>query len=182
MAAASAEQLCALRALAVGRQIRALVHGMPPAERGVRVRAELKPGESLVMQVDRAAEEVAIAALAQLADELGLRVHLITNAPAGTMKTLGRSAHGRAIFAHFDAVDGTIKVGGLNNDLAAGRVRVANDGNWGVAAAFTAPTNQPLESLRFGDFVVAAVVHGNPPRYRAHPEEVVTVPADGGVV
>jgi hypothetical protein len=66
------------------------------------------------------------------------------------------------VFAHLDAVDGTIKVGGLGNDLAAGRIRVANDGNWGVAAAFTAPTDRALDALRFGDFVAAAVVDGNP--------------------
>jgi hypothetical protein len=84
------------------------------------------------------------------------------------------------VFAHLDAVDGTIKVGGLGNEP--GTVRLANDGNWGVATGFTAPTDRALDALRFGDFVAAAVVDGNPLRYRAHPEEVVAVPDDAGIV
>jgi len=177
----SPAHLCAIRALAAARKIRAVVQRMPLAERGVRVDAVLKPGAALVMQVDRAAEEVGLADLDRLADELGLRVHVIADPLRGQVVELGRSARREVVFAHLDAVDGTIKVGGLGNDLAAGRVRVANDGNWGIAAAFTAPTDLPFDALRFGDFVAAAVVDGNPSRYRAHPEEVVTVPADAGL-
>ena len=61
-------------------------------------------------------------------------------------------------------------------------MRVASDGNWGVAAAFTEPTDRSLEQLRFADFTGAAVLDGNPLRYRAHPEEVVAVPMDGSLV
>jgi hypothetical protein len=182
MAAASAEQLCAIRALALGRQIRALVHSMPPADRGHRVDAVLKPGAALTMQVDRAAEEVGLACLDGLAADLDLRVHLIADAVRGSVIEIGRSQRREVVFAHLDAVDGTIKVGGLGNDLAGGKIRLANDGSWGVAVAFTAPTDRPLAALRFGDFVVAAVVDGNPPRFRVHPEEVVVIPAKGGVV
>ena len=175
--------LCAVRALDAGRRIRTVVQDMPLAERGQRVDAVLKPGAALTLQVDRAAEEVGLACFEQLADELGHRLHLITDAMRGQVVALGKSAHRQVVFAHLDAVDGTIKVGGLGNDLAAGRVRLANDGNWGVAAAFTAPTDRTLDSLRFGDFVAAVVVDGNPLRYRAHPEEVVAVPtAEGGCV
>jgi len=176
MAGASAERLCAMRALALGRQIRALVHSMPPAERGHRVDAVLKPGAALTMQVDRAAEEVGLACLEHLAADLDLRIHLIADAVRGRVIEIGRSPRRQVVFAHLDAVDGTIKVGGLGNDLAGGKVRLANDGSWGVAVAFTPPTDRPLDTLRFGDFVVAAVVDGNPPRYRAHPEEAVVVP------
>jgi hypothetical protein len=173
--------LCAIRALEAGRRIRAVVQAMPLDERGRRVDAVLKPGAALTLQVDRAAEEVGVACFEQLAAELGHRVHLIVDPVAGQVIELGRAPHRRVVFAHLDAVDGTIKVGGLGNDLAAGKVRVASDGNWGVAAAFTAPTEHPLDALCFGDFVAAAVVDGNPLRYRAHPEEVVTVPAPGGL-
>ena len=178
----SLAHLCAIRAVAAGRRIRALVQGMPLGERGRRVDAVLKPGAAITMQVDRAAEEVGLAGLEQLAAEIGLRVHVIADAARGQIIALGRSRQREVVFAHLDAVDGTIKVGGLGNDLPAGRVRVANDGNWGIAVAFTAPTDRPLEALRFGDFTVAAVVDGNPTRYRAHPEEVVAVPADGGLI
>lgn len=155
---------------------------MPLAERGRRVDAALKPGAALTMQVDRVAEEVGVACLEQLAAELDHRIHLIADAQRSHVIELGHSSRREIVFAHLDAVDGTIKVGGLGNDLAAGAVRVANDGNWGVAAAFTAPTDQPLETLRLGDFVAAVVVDGNPPRHRAHPHEVVTVPADSVLV
>lgn len=181
MPAAPPAHLCAIRALAAGRRIRAVVQAMPLAERGRKVEAVLKPGAPLALQVDRAAEEVGVACLEQLAGEIGYRVQLIADAAHGQVIELGRSPHREVVFAHLDAVDGTIKVGGLGNDLAAGKVRVASDGNWGVGAAFTAPTDRPLDALCFGDFVAAAVVDGNPLRYRAHPQEVVAVPADGGV-
>ncbi len=58
-------------------------------------------------------------------------------------------------------------------------IRLANDGGWGVGFACTAPTRAAVEALRIGDFVVAAVVDGNPTRVRVHPHEVVTVPVDG---
>jgi hypothetical protein len=174
--------LCAIRAVDAGRRIRGALQAMPLSERGRRVGAALKPGAALVLQVDRAAEEIGVACLEQLADEIGHRLHLITDAMRGEVIVLGKATRREVVFAHLDAVDGTIKVGGLGNDLEAGRVRLANDGNWGVAAAFTAPTDRTLDALRFGDFVAAAVVDGNPLRYRAHPEEVVAVPTADGLV
>ncbi len=182
MPAPAPARLCAIRAIEAARRIRAVVQAMPLAERGRKVEAVLKPGAALSLQVDRAAEEVGVAHLEQLAGELGYRIHLIADPLRNQLIELGRSTRREVVFAHLDAVDGTIKVGGLGNDLAAGKVRVANDGNWGVAAAFTAPTDRPLDALRFGDFVAAAGVDGNPQRYRTHREEVVAVPADGGVV
>jgi hypothetical protein len=182
MAAAPVMHICALRALEAGRRIRTLVQGMPLAERAGRVDAVLKPGAALTLQVDRAAEDVGLACFEQLAAEIGYRVHLIADAVKGEVIELGTASRRQVVFAHLDAVDGTIKVGGLGNDLPAGKVRVAGDGNWGVAAAFTEPTERPLDALRFGDFVAAVVVDGNPLRYRAHPEEVVAVPGDGGTI
>jgi hypothetical protein len=180
-AAASPTHLCAIRAIEAGRSIRAAVQAMPLAERGTRAQAVLKPGEALTLAVDRAAEQVGVSCFERLAAELGRRVQLITDAMHGDVITLGTSSHREVVFAHLDAVDGTIKVGGLGNDLAAGTVRVANDGNWGVAAAFTEPTTRSLDTLRFGDFVAAAVVDGHPLHYRAHPEEVAAVPSGDGL-
>lgn len=172
----SIPQRCAIGAIEAGRLIRAAVQAMPLAERGARVDALLKPGAALTLEVDRAAEKVGVACFERLAAEIGRRIHLITDVMRGEVIRLGRASHREIVFAHLDAVDGTIKVGGLGNDLAAGLVRLANDGNWGIAAAFTAPTDRRLEDLRFADFVSAAVVDGNPLRYRAHPEEVLAVP------
>ena len=178
-AAASPVQLCALRAIEAARHIRAVVQRMPLGERGRTVDAALKPGAAITLQVDRTAEEIAIAAFERLADEVGYRLHLIVDPSRAQVIELGRSPQRQVIFAYLDAIDGTIKVGGLCNDVAAGKIRVASDGNWGVAAAFTEPTDRSLEQLRFADFAGAAVLDGNPLRYRAHPEEVVAVPMDG---
>jgi hypothetical protein len=182
MRAIAATHRCAIRALEAGRRIRSVVQAMPLAERTEKVDAVLKPGAALTLQVDRVAEDVGVACFEQLALEIDHRIHLIADPLTGQIIKLGRSSRREVVFAHLDAVDGTIKVGGLGNDLASGKVRLANDGNWGVAAAFTAPTDRTLDALRFGDFVAAAVVDGNPLRYRAHPEEVVAVPDDGGIV
>lgn len=179
MAAASPLSACVLRAVAAGRHIRDVVQAMPLAERGRRVDAALKPGIALTLEVDRVAEQIALAAFTELAGEIGFRIHLVVDPGRGHVIPLGRSTRREVVFAALDAVDGTMKVGGLGNDLARGRIRVANDGNWGIAAAFTAPTDRPLEALTLGDFAAAAVVDGNPSRYRAHPEEVVALPLDG---
>jgi hypothetical protein len=75
-----------------------------------------------------------------------------------------------------DAVDGTIKVGGLGNDIENNRFRAANDGAWATAIAFTRPTTSGLEDLAVRDFAVAALVDGNPTRYPAYPQEIITLP------
>jgi len=181
MGSAPIMHVCAVRAIDAARHIRDVVQAMPPAERGPSVDAILKPGAAITMQVDCTAEKVGIAALERLAAEVGHRIHLIADVARAQVIELGQSARAEIIYAMLDAVDGTIKVGGLGNDLAGGKVRLANDGNWGVAVAFTPPLDRPLETLRFGDFTAAAVLDGNPLRYRAHPEEVVTVPVDGGL-
>ena len=179
---ASVEHLCAIRAVAAGRRIRAVVQSMPLGERGRRADAALKPGAAISLEVDRAAEAVGLACLEQLAGEIGFRIDVIADVPRGQIVSLGRSPRNEIVFAQLDAVDGTIKVGGLGNDISNERIRVANDGNWGATLAFTAPTTLTLERLRFADFCVAAVIDGNPSRYRAHPEEVVTIPRDGVLI
>ncbi|MFN8642389.1 MAG: hypothetical protein U0802_12325 [Candidatus Binatia bacterium] len=83
------------------------------------------------------------------------------------------------MYAVLDAVDGTIKVGGLGNAADGSAVRTANDGGWGVGFACTAPTRAELGDLRLGDFAVAVLVDGNPSRVRVHPHEVVALPDDG---
>jgi hypothetical protein len=169
---------CAEAALAAGREIRALVHGMDP-----RVRAEprtplLKPhGGYGARHVDAVAEEIGLAHLERLASGLGCAIELLVDPAAGATHRVGRGS--RTIWASMDAIDGTVKVAGLGERLP-GRVRVANDGGWAAGFAFTAPTGRGLPDLAFGDFEVAVVVDGNPTRYRSYPQDLVALPSPEG--
>ena len=173
---------CAVAGIRAGRAVRETVNALPIVERVARTPSPLKPRiRELTRNVDRVADDAAIAVLEELSDEIGHRIDLLVDPAAGTVHSVGRSAARRVVFAYMDAVDGTIKLGGLGNDLEAGRIRCANDGAWAAALAFTAPTDAPLERITVGDFVVAALVDGNPSRYRAYPQEVVTVPESGHI-
>jgi hypothetical protein len=176
----AASELCAVRGLAAGRAIRAAVHALPVGERGTPDTAALKPPGTPTQHVDRVAEDVGIACFERLAAELGHRIELIADVASAQLVALGSAQRPERVFAHLDAVDGTIKIGGLGNDLAGGRVRVANDGTWGVAMAFTAPTRKTLEQLTYRDFTTAVVVDGNPPRRTAFPHEVAALAATDG--
>lgn len=180
MAAATLAERCGLCLLDTGRRIRTLVHATPIARRAAAAQAALKPGGPLVLEVDRIAEELAIAALERLADEIGVRIHLIADPVRAQVMVLGRATRREVVYAVVDAIDGTMKVGGLGNDLAGGILRVVNDGAWSVAAALTEPTARPIEALRLEAFTIAAVVDGNPPCSPAHPEEVIALPAGMG--
>ena len=142
------------------------------ARHGPRARAEpqtplLKPhGGYGARHVDAVAEEVGLAHLARLADALGCAIELLVDPATGATHRVGRGS--RTVWASMDAIDGTVKVAGLGERLT-DRVRVANDGGWAAGFAFTAPTEQGLRDLTFGDFEVAVVVDGNPTRYRSYP-------------
>ena len=172
---------CALAALTAGRAIRDAVHAMPPAARSRPAPAALKPGGQLVLAVDGAAEAVGVAHLERLSAAIDCPLALIADAAAGALLPIGAARGARRIYATLDAVDGTIKVGGLGNPADGSAVRLANDGGWGVAFACTAPTERPLAELTLGDFVVAAVVDGNPPRVPVYPHEVVALPGGDGL-
>lgn len=180
MASASLPELCAVRGLAAGRAIRDAVYALPVEQRGVLVDAALKPGRQ-TQQVDRVAEEIGLACFERLAAELGHRLVVLADVAGDAQIAIGSAARAEIVYAHLDAVDGTIKIGGLGNDLGAGRVRVANDGSWGIAMAFTAPTRKTRDQLRYRDFVTAVVVDGNPPRRRAFPHEVAAIPSSRGL-
>lgn len=173
---------CALAAVAAGRAIRRAVHALPPAERGRPRRAALKPGEQTVAAVDAVAESVGIAHLERLRSEIGVPVVLLADAARGTLLPVGAPGGRHRVYVMLDAVDGTIKVGGLGNAPDGSAVRLANDGGWGVGFACTAPTAAALDEVRIGDIGVAVVVDGNPPRVPAHPHEVVAVWADDAPV
>jgi hypothetical protein len=170
---------CALAALAAGRAIRDTVHAMPPAERGRTMPAALKPGEQIVLAVDATAEAIGLAHLERLSAEIGHGIAVIADAGRGALVTVGAERDGARIYAMLDAVDGTIKVGGLGNPPDGSVVRLANDGAWGVGFACTAPTRAAFDELTLGDFRVGVIVDGNPPRVRAHPDEVVALPHQG---
>jgi hypothetical protein len=151
---------------------------MPLADRGKPCPSLLKPAKNV--QADAQAEAIGLRALAQLSRRVGCPIRLIVDVAAGTALTIGHEKTGPVIWASFDAIDGTIKVAGLGNALP-GRVRAANDGAWAASFAFTAPTMKPLQVLTLGDFVVAAVVDGNPTRCVTYPQDVVTLPGANGL-
>ena len=171
---------CAEAAVAAGREIRALVHGMDPQDRAQHRTPFLKPrGGYGARHVDAVAEEVGLAHLERLARELGCAIELLVDPAAAVTHRVGRGSH--TIWASMDAIDGTVKVAGLG-ERHADRVRLANDGGWAAGFAFTAPTERGLPELTFGDFDVAVVVDGNPTRHRAYPQDLVTLPSPGGLV
>ena len=169
---------CALKGIEAGRAIRESVHAMPLGERAQPRRSRLKPEGNVA--ADAFGEDVGIRHLEALAREVGYRIHLVTE-PTREPEVIGASAKPEVVFSYFDAVDGTIKVAGLSDGLPEGRLRAANDGGWATAMAFTAPTRKSIEDLVIGDFVAAAVVDGNPTRYRAYPQEVITIPGATGL-
>ena len=170
---------CAEVALAAGREIRSVVHGMDPGERAQLRVPLLKPhGGYGARHVDAEAERVGLAALERLARDAGCAVEVIVD-PAGVTYRVGRGT--RTIWASMDAIDGTVKVAGLGERLA-DRARIANDGGWAAGFAFTEPTERGLDELTFGDFVVAVVVDGNPTRWRAYPQDLVAHPTHDALV
>ncbi len=167
---------CAFAGIVAGREIRDRVHAMPLADRGRTCTSILKPKGN--KKADAVAESVGLRHLERLARELGCPVKLLTDT-AGGSPTIGRDS-GAVVWVSFDAVDGTVKLAGLGNDLRRGRIRAANDGAWAPVMAFTLPTDKQASDLCPGDFVAAAVVDGNPVRYRTYPQEIITVADAGG--
>jgi len=175
-----AVRACAEAGLAIGRDVRALVHAMEPRRRAEPCTPRLKPGGGYgARRVDAAAEDLAMARLETLAHDLGCAVEVLVDPVAGASHRLGTGS--RTVWASLDAIDGTVKVAGLGPPQP-DRVRVANDGGWAAALAFTLPTERGLDGLVLGDFAVAVVVDGNPTRWRAYPQDLVTLPSANGPV
>ena len=171
---------CARAAVAAGRRIRDLVHAMPPVERARPSRSILKPGGGYgARKVDAAAEAVGIEHLERLSDEIGHPIELLVESGALTTHRIGRARGAAAVWACMDAIDGTVKVAGLGASRDR-RVAIGNDGGWAVAFAFTAPTQKDAAAITLGDFSVAAIVDGNPTRYRAYPQDLVVTPGAEG--
>jgi hypothetical protein len=181
MTEAAIPRACAEAAHRAGRAIRTLVHAMPPAERGGPTRSLMKPaGGYGARHVDTEAEAVGLAHLEGLSSATGVGIDLLLDSGAGAVHHLGR-ADGARIVASMDVIDGTVKVAGLGPPVA-DRVRLANDGGWAAAFAFTRPTRKRLDELLLADFETAVVVDGNPTLYRTYPGDVVALPGAGGVV
>lgn len=176
---------CADAALAAGRAIRTLVHAMDPLRRAEPTTSLLKPKAGYgSRRVDAEAEALGLAHLERLADRLGVAIELLLDAgdASGTAShRIGRATGAMRVWAAMDAIDGTVKVAALGPRLP-DRVRLANDGGWAAAFAFTAPTAAPREALTLGDFTTAVIVDGNPTQYRAYPQDLVTLPEDDGLV
>jgi hypothetical protein len=179
MSDAEIARACADAALVAGREIRELVHAMPPVERARPTRSLLKPaGGYGARHVDAEAEALGLAHLERLAGRLGVAIALLVDGD-GTTHRIG-PATGTTIWASMDVIDGTVKVAGLGEVLR-DRVRLANDGGWAAAFAFTPPTTKTFDQLVLGDFAVAAVVDGNPTRFAAYPQDVIALSGPDGV-
>jgi hypothetical protein len=172
MTATAFASRCALAGIAAGREIRRTVQGMARRERAQPCTSILKPRGN--KQADAAAEAVGIRHLERLSAALRHPIKLLPDADQPP-HLIGTSRGTAAIWVSFDAVDGTVKVAGLGNDLRRRRVRAANDGAWAPAMAFTAPTDKQPHDLRVGDFIAAAVVDGNPTRYKTYPQEIMAL-------
>lgn len=172
-----AARLCAAAGLAAGAAIRDAVYAIPPGERA-------RPASSLLkhrnVEVDARAEAVGLDHLRALASRIDRRLLLLTD-DRGGFETIGDSSNGEAVWAYFDAIDGTKKMAGIRPH-AADRIDAANDGAWAATFAFTRPTAKTFDELTLGDFEIAVVVDGNPTVQRAYPAAVMTLPAEEGVV
>lgn len=170
---------CAAAGIEAGRTIRETIHAMDLSERARPCTSLLKPRGNVY--ADAAAEAIGLQCLERLSRELGIAIHIVPDAGQRPHR-IGQATGDRIIWASLDAIDGTVKVAGLGNDLAHAKIRAANDGAWSATLAFTAPTATPLTRLRLGDFVAASVVDGNPTRYTTYPQEVIAVPDANGCV
>lgn len=169
-------------ALSACRAARDAVYATPIGERAAVAASTLKPEiRELARRIDQFAEAAAIAELDRLSAALRCRIELIVDAASGRTHALGPAVGSEVVFAALDAVDGTIKIGGLGNDLERGRIRAAGDGAWAAALAFTLPTTASLNQLTLADFRIAAIVDGNPNRHPTYPQEVLTVPTAEGL-
>src|SRR5438477_8565804 len=138
---------CASAALDAGRAIRTLVHAMPPGERARPTTSLLKPhGGYGARHVDAEAEALGLAHLERLARAIGIGIDVLTDPARGEALRVGPAADGPRIWAAIDVIDGTVKVAGLGEG-AADRVRIANDGGWAAAFAFTLPTAKTAATL-----------------------------------
>jgi hypothetical protein len=164
---------CARRALEAGDAIRAAVHALPVGERAKPQASRLKAAN---VRVDAVAEDIGLERLAALAAEIDHRILLLLD-DDGAVETLGRSSRAEAVWVCFDAIDGTKKLAGIE-PFDPRRLAAANDGAWATTFAFTPPTAKGFEDLVLGDFDTAAVIDGNPTRWRSYPQEVVAL-ADG---
>ena len=170
MTATALASRCALAGIAAGREIRSTVQRMALRERAQPCTSILKPRGN--RQADAAAEAVGIRHLERLSVALRHPIKLLPDANQPP-HVIGTSKGTAAIWVSFDAVDGTVKVAGLGNDLRHHKMRAANDGAWAPVMAFTAPTDKQPHDLRIGDFIAAAVVDGNPTRYKTYPQEII---------
>lgn len=161
---------CARAGIAAGRAIREAVHAMALGERAQPCSSTLK---RVNVRADELGEQIGLEHLERLAMTVDQRLHLVLDA-AGTFQAFG-SPSAAIIWAVLDAIDGTKKVAGIE-PYDPRRLATANDGCWGATLAFTLPTRKRLDELLIGDFVVAAIVDGNPARFETYPQEVIALP------
>jgi hypothetical protein len=166
-------EACARAGIEAGRAIRTAIHDMPLAERARPCSSALKAAN---VRADQVGEDIGLRRLERLAAAVGLRIHVLLDF-AGAFLPCGPPS-GDVIWAAVDAIDGTKKVAGIE-PYDAKRLAAANDGCWAATMAFTLPTRKSFGELTVGDFCIAALVDGNPPRYETYPPEVIALLDEG---
>ena len=151
--------------------VRNAVNSLSACQRSMRSKSLLKRAGDAALP-DVAGEEAAWEELQRLSDHLQIEIRVIVDleafhrilptvvASAGIESEPGNSGFSQAtkeerhIWTYLDAVDGTVKVAGLNNQQ--GRLRAANDGIWAVGIAFSLPSSvKQHKDLSFSDFKVS---------------------------
>lgn len=77
------------------------------------------------------------------------------------------------VWVYLDAVDGTLKLSGLENSMGPGNnpnpspriARIVNDGSWGVGLSMTAPCTIPLDQLCMGHMALACILDAAAPDF-----------------
>lgn len=188
-------QACAQAAVIIGQAVREAINAIALEQRTLRTPSLLKPAPAVAAWPDVEGERVALRHLEVLAAQTGFPIRLVYDPEAGLFHEVGAPSaaaaataataaataampgdamqQGPIIWCYLDAVDGTLKLSGLDNQP--GRLRLVNDGSWGIGAAFTDPTAVPLAQLTLGDFSVVVIVDGNPSPAALHPAAAVAV-------
>ena len=148
-------------AVAVGVAVSDAVAALPNSRRALRARSVLKPPPGDAALPDVVGEQAAWEVLQDVSDQLGgIEIRVIIDlehyhsirSQRPLSGAAGDGLAGLHVWCYLDAVDGTAKVAGLNNQE--GRFRAANDGAWAVGVAFTELTMKPLDELCLSDFKV----------------------------
>lgn len=155
------------------------VRALPEDQMAGKGASLLKP-DSMAANADIVGEEAAFEVMQALAGSEIREFRVIVDPKTGSYHSIGSTSDGSYVWAYLDAVDGTLKVSGLGNEVS--RLRIVNDGSFASAIAFTPPGNRSFDELTVDDFVIAAICDSGMGRDFAglHPRGCLAI-LEGGV-